>query len=92
MADVINAYVEELPGKVRAIEEAMVKKDANGLATIVRTLKAEGAGHGFEIITETAAQIESALINGASFDDVQKDVTALTKLCMQARSSANASR
>jgi len=92
MADVINAYVEELPGKVRAIEEAMVKKDANGLATIVRTLKAEGTGHGFEIITETAAQIESMLINGTSFDDVQKDVTVLTKLCMQARSSANASR
>ncbi len=88
MVEMIDTYVQELPAKVRTIEQAMVKQDAEGLASLVRTLKAEGSGYGFEIITETAAAIESALIDGSSTTDVEEDITKLLKLCRQARSSA----
>lgn len=90
MVDVISAYVQELPGKVRAVEEAMARKDAKALESVVRMLKGEGSAYGFEIITETAARIETAILEGADLGSVAADTKELVKLCMHARSSARA--
>jgi CheY-like chemotaxis protein len=89
MVDMITAYVKALPTKVRALEDGLVRADLKRLETVTRTLKAEGAGYGFEVITEAAAKIESALINGATVDDIRKEVAALMKLCNQARASSS---
>jgi len=88
MVDMINAYVETLPTKVRALEEALTKCDLKRLESIARGLKAEGTGYGFEVITEAATKIESALIQGVTLDAIRKDVMGLMKLCMQARTSS----
>lgn len=91
MADVINEYVQELPKKVRAIEENLAQANLETLQTLVRTMKSEGSSYGFDIITETAARIETALINDSTLDDLRADLKALAKLCMQARGSAKPS-
>ena len=89
MVEMINAYVETLPTKVRALEEGLVKNDLKCLESMTRTLKAEGSGYGFEVITEAATKIETALINGATVEDVRREVAALMKLCNQARASSS---
>ena len=86
MADIIDAFVKELPPKVRAIEEAAARQDGKRLEALARGLKAVGSGYGFEAITDVAAKIEAALIDGASPRDVQSDVCALTNLCRRVRS------
>ena len=90
MTDIIDAYVRELPSKVRAIEETMVENDAKRLETIIRALKAEGASYGFGVITEAAEEIETALIHGTEISALKKDIASLLKLCLQARSSGKA--
>ncbi len=86
MADIIDAFVEELPAKVRAIEEAAARQDGKPLEVLARGLKAVAGGYGFEAITDVAARIEAALIDGASPGDVQSDLLVLTSLCRRARS------
>ena len=84
MADVINEYVQELPKKVRAIQEILAQANLETLQSLVRTMKSEGSAYGFDIITETAAKIETALINGSTLDDLQADLKTLAKLCNEA--------
>ena len=86
MTDIIDAFVRELPPKVRALEEAAARQDGKRLELLARGLKAVGSGYGFGAITDAAAKIEAALINGASPGDVQSDVRALTSLCRRVRS------
>ncbi len=86
MTDIIDAFVGELPSKIQAIEEAAARRDGKRLEFLARGLKAVGSGYGFEAITDAAAKIEAALIDGASPGDVQGDVCALSSLCRRVRS------
>jgi CheY-like chemotaxis protein len=88
MADMIDAYVQELPTKVRAVEEAMSMQDAKRVESITRALKAEGTSFGFGAISELAAKIENTLIDGAALANVQREIKTLVRLCLHARSSA----
>ncbi len=85
MTDIIDAFVGELPSKIQAIEEAAARRDGKRLEFLARGLKSVGSGHGFEAITDAAAKIEAALIDGASPGDVQGDVCALSSLCRRVR-------
>jgi CheY-like chemotaxis protein len=75
MTEIIDAFVKELPPKVRAIEEAAARQDGQRLELLARALKAVGSGYGFGEITDAAAKIEAALIDGASPGNVQSDVS-----------------
>jgi CheY-like chemotaxis protein len=86
MTDIIDAFVGELPSKIQAIEEAAARRDGKRLEFLARGLKAVGSGYGFEAITDAAAKIEAALIDGASPGEVQSDVCALSSLCLRVRS------
>ena len=85
MRPLIHEFVAELPAGLRAIEQAMVDQDIATLEVLARKFKAEGAGYGFDIITEVAGKIERCLIDDARLDAVREDVQILMKLCGQAR-------
>lgn len=86
MVEIVDAFVQELPAKIRAIEAALTKEDTKALESYVRTLKGEGTGYGFEIISETAARVEKALLGGTPLAEIKRDLQGLMKLCLQARS------
>ncbi len=88
MADLIEAFVQEMPSRVRNLENALIEEDDKMMKSLVRNLKAEGTSYGFEILTDYAAKIETALIKEASVQDVRKDIEELMKLCQQVRMSA----
>lgn len=87
MVEIINAFVEELSSKVRALEEAVAKEDMAGVQKLVRILKGEGSGYGFDAITDAAAEAEAELLAGSSLAQATGSIHALTRLCMQARAS-----
>jgi len=89
MRDLIDAFVAELPAKVRALEEAMVSQDAKKLESLVRSLKGAAGGYGFEPITELAAKLESALIQNTPIGQLQESLNELLNWCLLARSSAS---
>lgn len=88
LIDIINEFVDALSSKVRAIEAAVVKEDLPEVQKLVRTLKGEGSGYGFDPITDAAAEAEKELLAGATLAEAEESIHALTKLCMQARASA----
>ena len=88
MTDLIEVFVQEMPPRVRKLEDALIKEDGKTLESLVRNLKAEGTSYGFEILTEQAAKIETALIKGAAIPDVRKGIEELMKVCQQVRVSA----
>ena len=59
--DLIASYLDELPGNIRAIEQAFAKADDEALAGAARGFRSEGGAHGFEPIATTALKIEEAL-------------------------------
>ncbi len=88
MSELINAFVDELPSRVREIEQATVKDDSNLLKSIARNMKGQGTSYGFDVITEISAKIEDALIGGAEVNAVRAYVDELVKLCRQVRPSS----
>jgi len=87
MIPLIDAFVTELPPKLRAIEEAHVKQDNESLERLCRGLKAEAGGYGFEPISTAAQQVEKDLIDNTPRPALKKHLDELIKLCCLARSS-----
>lgn len=85
MRDMIIAFVESLGGHVLTIEGARAKNDVDKLKATARVLKSEGTAYGFEVITEAAGQVESALHKGKTIEQTKDDINKLCKLCKQAR-------
>lgn len=84
MAELINAFVQELSGKVREIEQAALSGQIEVLRGHVRTVRAQGSSYGFEVLTEAAAKVEEHLAEEIT-PEVRSDLDRLVKLCMQAR-------
>lgn len=82
---VINAFVAELPAKVRELEEAINQEDIEKVEFCARHLKGEAGGYGFEAIAESAKEVESSLQKGDTLRKIMDKTNALIKLCSQAR-------
>jgi CheY-like chemotaxis protein len=92
MKDLVQTFVAELPVRVRAVEECVVQQDLKRLQHLARCLKGEGSGYGFDVITEAAGKLETAIIAGTQLTAIQNEINALVKLCMQACSAAQTPR
>lgn len=87
MVEMIDAFVSEMPGRVREIEDALAKEDRKALEQAARVLKGKGSCFGFEIITEAAAELEKLLVADSSKEKVETQARSLMSLCKQARAS-----
>ena len=83
--DFIHEFVQDLPQQTRELQQALADGDAKRMEGIMRLLKARGTSYGFEMITNAASAVESALANGASLDEVREETNRLFKLCALAR-------
>jgi len=87
MAILITAFVSELLDKIRQLERAAASWDTGKLVQISRLLKAQGSGHGFDVISEAAARLETAILTASPAVEARSLLNALVKLCLQVRSS-----
>lgn len=85
LADIVNAFVAELPAKVRTIESAAASGDTAALTSTLRSLKSQAGSHGYEPISELAGKMETAILARALLKDVAADLQKLMKLCGQVR-------
>ena len=85
MADLIITFVDDLRTQVRSLQATLAENDAGAFEQVIRVLKSQGKGYGFEVITDTAAVIEEELRGGAPLDELKGKVDDLVKLCTQAR-------
>ncbi len=85
MAEIIDAFVAELPAVIRAIETATIEHDLGTLAHAVRSLAESAGGYGFEVLTDAANAAKTVCLGEAPREDIQHAVERLVRLCRLAR-------
>ncbi len=68
MADLIDAFVAELPPTVRELETSALERNGPRLAQLAQTLMESAGGYGFDVITEAAAALRQACMAGDPID------------------------
>lgn len=90
MADLVELFVGELPERIRALESAWQDQRVEAVTRIAHQLKGSGAGYGFPLIGDAAANLESKLRHQALSDaeaalaKASEDFRALVDLCARA--------
>ncbi len=85
MIPLIESYVETLPEKVRCLEVAMAKGDADKLESLARSAKSDGKSFGFDPISESAAKLESSIKAGTELEALRGQLDELAHWCQLAR-------
>lgn len=85
MQALIDEFVSDLPDRIRKLEEAFASESLEQLRIEARMIKGEGAGFGFEPISEAAAALETAAEHCKEVGELRGKLSDLVRLCMAAR-------
>ncbi len=85
MADLIDQFVAGLPERIQRLKKAMQANDLNALACAARLLKGTGAACGFDLITDLAAALESAIKSPDKPEAIRTSLDELVGWCRAAR-------
>lgn len=85
MAELIDEFVERLPGFVAQLQAAHRNRDQNKLADLALTLQGMGGTYGFEPISEAAAYLRNCTLGGAEPAVVREAFSQLIRWCISAR-------
>lgn len=85
MREHIDAFVRELPARVRCIESAFRANDLKGLQAQLEQLRGEASAYGFEIITNAADSVQRAAQASATPQELRRGLNELDRLCLAAR-------
>ncbi|MCC7293250.1 MAG: response regulator [Phycisphaerales bacterium] len=88
ISELIDAFVGDLTGRIRSIEEAYHAHDAASLERLIRNLRSEGSSYGFEPISEQAVKIQSILRDKFDVDVLEGPLHELLDLCRLVRASS----
>lgn len=85
MAELIAAFVTELPYRVARMEAALLDHDHATLASLAHQLKGAGGGYGFPRISDAAAQLETIVRENGETAAVIDGVAQLVRSCRSSR-------
>ena len=83
-AELLTAFLSEMPKRISALETALSASDLGTLARLSHQLKGSAGGHGYPTITEAASDVERSAKAQAALDVLRKQVNALVDLCLRA--------
>ena len=87
MAELVDQFVRELPGRLADVERAMASKDMAEVARLAHQLKGAGGSHGFPQITAAAAELERAAKSEDASTSVREALNRLAGVCMRTRAN-----
>lgn len=90
MLELVEMFVDEMPERVTAIEEAIQLADIQALSRLTHQLKGAAGGYGFGCITEAAGQVEQLTKAQKELDEMEGAVAQLLSLCRRASSNSKA--
>ena len=88
MAELVRFFVDRLPARVTALEQAAAAADWGTLATLAHQLKGSGGGYGYPGITTSAAAVERLAKAQAQTDLLTQSMRELVTLCQRAIAGA----
>lgn len=90
LGELVEMYVDEMPDRVQALAECFQAKDLDALARLAHQLKGASGSYGFMQISNVAAQLELALKNNMSAEEVEKYFAETIELCGRAKAGTPA--
>jgi CheY-like chemotaxis protein len=89
MADLLDYFMERLPGYMTDLQEALKSGDMAALKKQAHDLKAVGGGYGYPQISELAKKLEGAVAEGRQ-EEIETLVESFVKLARRVRAGAMA--
>jgi HPt (histidine-containing phosphotransfer) domain-containing protein len=80
----VEEFVQDLPRRLSAIEQALARRDLAALARSSHQLKGTAGAFGFSSITEVAALLERCAKPGVDVEQLYGLVDKLAALCRRA--------
>ncbi|GAB6167189.1 hypothetical protein JCM19992_31890 [Thermostilla marina] len=88
LGELVEMFVEEMPDRMRTLNEYYEAKDWEELRKVTHQLKGAAGSYGFEPITFAAAALEDCLRRAPSEENVSALFESLIDLCRRARAGA----
>jgi len=85
MAELIDAFVAELPATIRQLETVALENNGPRLLQLAQMLTESAGGYGFDVITEAASALRQACLRGDAIDHLQPLIDRVVRLCRLAR-------
>lgn len=78
---IVEMFVEEMPARIEAIEGLLAAKDWEGLRRTAHQLKGSAGSYGFDPVSPIAAELEAAVREDSTEEDIQRHVDQLVSVC-----------
>jgi len=82
---ILEIFVDELPERASKMESYFQGADWEGLRQAAHQLKGAAGSYGFQPITDSAARLETSIVENDSRADIQAALEQLADLCRRAR-------
>jgi len=85
MIDLIEWFAADLKHDITRVEQAFEDGDTEVLKTITHQLKGSAGSYGFPTITQQAGRLESCMREGASREDLEREVREFVRMCRRVK-------
>jgi HPt (histidine-containing phosphotransfer) domain-containing protein len=85
LAEIVDLFVEEMPGRIATLREHFEADDWDGLRRTAHQLKGAAGSYGFERISPCAAELEDAIDEGLSEEEIGQLFDRLVAICQSVR-------
>jgi len=86
LGELVEMYVDEMPERIAAFEQAFSSGDQESLQRAAHQLKGAGESYGFSQLTPVAAAVEYSVRDGDPEEDILKLLNELVDVCKRVRS------
>jgi histidine phosphotransfer protein HptB len=81
LGEIVELFVEEMPGRVASLLDHFKKRDWEGLRRNAHQLKGAAGSYGFTAISPAAGKLENAIRDGDPEHHIYEAITELIDLC-----------
>ncbi|MCE5303364.1 MAG: Hpt domain-containing protein [Planctomycetaceae bacterium] len=86
LREIVDLFVEEMPGRVATLSECLKTADWERLRRTAHQLKGAAGSYGFDPISPVAGRVEAAIRDGEPEEQIRATVDELIALCNHVRS------
>lgn len=81
MAELIDMFVDELPSRLHAFEQAIESQNWESIRTISHQLKGAAPGYGFESVGKAAGAVEHLILHSGEVAEIEAAIGVLLEIC-----------
>lgn len=88
LGELVDMFVDEMPDRIATLIDAFQTGDHDILRRTAHQLKGSLGSYGFDQLTSFAAELETAVADDTTEDQIRESLDALVSLCKKLRAGA----